>query len=191
MNDQTILIVDDEIDISKMIQTVLTKEGFTQIHTAKTAEEALAIVKSKPVDFILLDVMLPDRSGFDLCPELRRISEAYIVFLTAKVSDLDKLTGFAIGADDYVTKPFNPLEIVARIRARLRRDSISVSTKRENEPKPTEDKQGMYVYDRFTVNEQAGELKVEGQVVPCPAQVFHLLLHFCKHPNRIFSKLNC
>lgn len=183
MQDPAILIVDDEISLSKMIKTVLNKEGFTLIHTAATAKEALEIVQNHSVDYILLDVMLPDESGFDLCPKLRMLTKAYIIFLTAKVSDLDKLTGFAIGADDYITKPFNPLEVVARIRARMRRDLIIP----EFSETPASSKT-IYSCGRFSVDEQAGELIVDGKIIPCPAQVFHLLLYFCKHPNRVFSK---
>lgn len=175
----SILIVDDEKAIVKMIETVLRKEGFTQLHTAYTAEEALSLVQTKPITIIILDVMLPDYSGFELCPRLRDISSAYILFLTARISDLDKLTGFAIGADDYITKPFNPLEVVARIKAYLRRaayETLSISQTTQ------------YEYDQFTVNEQAGEVRVKGKVVNCPAQVYHLLLHFCQHPNQVFSK---
>ncbi|SDY28951.1 DNA-binding response regulator, OmpR family, contains REC and winged-helix (wHTH) domain [Evansella caseinilytica] len=185
MQSTNILIVDDEAAIAKMIKIVLQKEGFTQIYTAETAAEALAVVKQQPIDFIVLDVMLPDRSGFDICPELRRMSNAYILFLTAKVSDLDKLTGFAIGGDDYITKPFNPLEIVARINARLRRQAAAPT---DNLQITAAVKKTFYSCSRFSVNEQAGELVVDGKVVPCPAQVFLLLLHFCKHPDQVFSK---
>ncbi|MFA9560305.1 response regulator transcription factor [Evansella sp. AB-rgal1] len=182
MRGQVIVIVEDEVAIAKMVKTVLRKEGFSEIYIAETASQALALVEKQRVDFILLDVMLPDRSGFDICPELRKLSNAYIIFLTAKVSDFDKLTGFAIGADDYITKPFNPLEIVARIKAKIRRDG-AVTTKEEQSTRNL-----VYSCDRFAINEQGGELLIDGVVTPCPAQVFHLLLYFCKHPNQVFSK---
>lgn len=179
-NQPNILLVDDEQAIVKMLETVLLKEGFNNIYKAYTAEQALQIIEQKPIDIILLDVMLPDFSGFELCPKIKSISDAYILFLTAKVTDLDKLTGFAIGADDYITKPFNPLEIVARINARLRRVQ-----QRQNRSYKS---YLLYECERFTVDERSGELRINGENISCPAQVYRLLLHFCKYPNQIFSK---
>ncbi|MDQ0232577.1 DNA-binding response OmpR family regulator [Metabacillus malikii] len=175
-----ILLVDDERSIVKMLETVLRKEGFTKIYTAYTAKEALHILKEHAIDIIVLDVMLPDESGFDLCPKIRQLTNAYILFLTAKVSDLDVLTGFAIGGDDYVTKPFNPLEIVARLKAYLRRNPID----EQQANKPSHN----YDFGRFTLHSNSGELFVNGRLTPCPAQVYMLLLYFCKHPNQILSK---
>lgn len=182
MENAKILLVDDEKSIVKMIETVLRKEGFQHIYTAYTAEDALKIVEEHAPTMIILDVMLPDQSGFDICPKIRETSDAHILFLTARISDLDVLTGFAIGADDYVTKPFNPLEIAARIKARLRRGTMPQVEMRE------ENRKKRYNFGRFLVDEDAGELIVNGEVVSCPAQVFLLLLFFCKHPNRVFSK---
>lgn len=181
METTNILIVDDEKAIVKMLEMMLRKEGFKQIFTAYTAAEAQSVVKENHIDIIILDVMLPDGSGFDLCPKIRQYSDAYILFLTARVSDLDKLTGFATGGDDYVTKPFNPLEIAARIKAYLRRaihtDKVEYSQNKMR-----------YDFGRFVVDESSGELFVNGKTVPCPTQVYLLLLYFCKHPNIVFSK---
>ncbi|MEJ9226893.1 response regulator transcription factor [Priestia aryabhattai] len=185
MEDASILLVDDEIAIVKMLETVLKKEGFNQIYKAHAAQEALDVLHNQTIDIILLDVMLPDQSGFDICPKIRELSNAYILFITAKVSDLDVLTGFAMGGDDYVTKPFNPLEIAARIKARLRRkQALTEGTSIRTEPQSS----NRYEFDRFTVDESAGELIVDGQTVSCPAQVFLLLLHFCKNMNIVLSK---
>ncbi|WP_141431024.1 response regulator transcription factor [Bacillus sp. 03113] len=182
MNTETILLVDDEVAIVKMIETVLRKEGYQHIYIAHNANDALHVLNKHSIDIIILDVMLPDQSGFDICPKIREISNAYILFLTAKVSDLDVLTGFAIGGDDYVTKPFNPLEIAARIKAYFRRSQGIIPVIKEvKSPK-------RYEFDRFIVDEDAGELIVDGQAVPCPAQVFLLLLHFCKNMNMVLSK---
>ncbi|ENQ3106742.1 DNA-binding response regulator, OmpR family, contains REC and winged-helix (wHTH) domain [Bacillus sp. 491mf] len=181
MENKSILLVDDEKAIVKMIEMVLRKEGFNHIYTAHTATDALAILEKNSIDMIVLDVMLPDYSGFELCPKIRAISNAYILFLTAKVSDLDVLTGFAIGGDDYVTKPFNPLEIAARIKAHFRRTS-SVETSR------ILNKKKQYNFGRFLIDEDKGELFVNGQPVSCPTQVYLLLLYLCKHPNKVFSK---
>jgi two-component system, OmpR family, response regulator RegX3 len=175
-----ILLVDDEKSIVKLMETVLRKEGFSSIHTAYTAEEALECVSRHSIDIVVLDVMLPGQSGFDICPKIREISDAYILFLTARVSDLDVLTGFAIGGDDYITKPFNPLEIAARIKARLRRNLA---------PSPALKEAGRkHDFGRFILDEEAGDLIVEGIAVQTPAQVFLLLQYLCQHPNTVISK---
>lgn len=121
MNSAKILIVDDEKAIVQMLEFVLRKEGFEHIYTADNAEDGMQLLLEYGADIILLDVMLPDRTGFELGPQIRAQSDAHLIYLTARTTDLDRLTGFAVGGDDYVTKPFNPLEIAARIKARLRR----------------------------------------------------------------------
>ncbi|MCJ7843465.1 response regulator transcription factor [Lederbergia sp. NSJ-179] len=181
MNDSPILLVDDEISIMQMVEMVLKKEGFSSIYKAKTGKEAMDVIRQKAVDFIVLDVMLPDTNGFDLCEKIREYTDAYILFLTARVTDFDVLTGFEKGGDDYVTKPFNPLEIVARIKAQLRRNH-------HKKPVPILHHKKRHDFGHFVLDEETGELWVEGKVVPCPAQVFLLLLYFCKHPNRVLSK---
>jgi two-component system response regulator RegX3 len=181
-----IIIIEDEPAIVKMLQMVLAKEGFRHIYTASTCQEALTVLELHPPDIILLDVMLPDGSGFELCPRIRRMSSnPHILFLTAKSSDLDILTGFAMGGDDYVTKPFNPLEIAARIKARVRRIgelAVPGQSTASAQAAPS------YRYGRFELREAAGELRVGGNPVACPAQEFQLLLYFCKHPGIVFSK---
>ena len=115
-----ILVVDDEPEIADLVGVYLRSEGFT-VHTCGTAKEALDTLAHQSVDLAILDVMLPDKSGFELCGELRREHRFQVLMLTAKSSDMDKITGLTIGADDYITKPFNPLELVARVKAQLRR----------------------------------------------------------------------
>ncbi|GAB2554495.1 response regulator transcription factor [Gracilibacillus alcaliphilus] len=179
-NNTNILIVDDEKAIVSMLELMLKKEGFQHIYKAYTGTEALQILQAHQIEIIILDVMLPDGSGFDFCPKIRDMSNAYILFLTAKVSDLDVLTGFATGGDDYVTKPFNPLEVAARIKAYLRRNNTAASSILE--------RPNYYDFGRFIVDEQAGTLTVDGKPIPCPTQVYLLLVYFCKRPNIVFSK---
>ncbi len=181
MKKSSILLVDDEVAIMQMVEMVLKKEGFTHIYKAETGKAAMEWVRKEAIDFIVLDVMLPDANGFELCEKIREYSDAYILFLTAKVTDFDVLTGFDRGGDDYVTKPFNPLEIVARIKAQLRR-------KLDAHTPPIRHHKKRHDFGHFVLDEETGELWVEGKVVPCPAQVFLLLLYFCKHPNRVLSK---
>jgi len=178
MHEPQLLIVDDEKAILHMLTTILKKEAFNFIDTAGTAEEALALCRAKQYDLILLDVMLPNRSGFEICPLIRETTDAPIFFLTARSTDLDKLSGFALGADDYITKPFNPLEVVARIKAHLRRHTGKIT----NTSKP------FYQFGPLHVNTLSGEVSVNGRTVEFPAQVYQLLLFFCKHPNQLFSK---
>lgn len=179
MHEPHLLIVDDEPAILHMLTTILTKEGFRSIDTAESAEEALALSKQTAYDLILLDVMLPERSGFDICPLIRETTDASIFFLTARSSDLDKLSGFAVGADDYITKPFNPLEVAARVKAHLRRRSGK---------NPVQAQQTVYSAGPLYINTQSAEVKIDGKPVDLPAQVYQLLLFFCRHPNQLFSK---
>ncbi|OPA79978.1 DNA-binding response regulator [Paenibacillus selenitireducens] len=184
-----ILLVDDEQSILELLQTVLQKEGFTNIDTAQSGEKAISACQAATYDVIVLDVMLPGRSGIEICPFLRQTTDAPILFLTARTSDFDKLSGFAVGGDDYITKPFNPLEVVARIRSQLRR---YIPSAHQLPPGTITDARDLstqiYDYGRFMVNERAGELLVRGKAVACPALVFQLLLFLCKHPNQIFTK---
>lgn len=175
-----ILLVDDEVEILNMIRIVLLKEEVGQVFTAGSAAEAVRLCRQHQPHLIVLDVMLPDREGFDVCREMRQVTDAPILFLTARTTDLDKLTGFSMGADDYITKPFNPLELVARIKAQLRRLQLIRSA--------IQDKRKIHDFGRFIVNEESGQLIVDGREVPCPAMEFKLLLFLCSHPNRIFSK---
>lgn len=183
MNDVNILIVDDERSIVELVATVLKKEGFTSIDTAYSGEDALASCEKKRYDLILLDIMMPGASGLEICPFLRKTTDAPILFLTARSSDFDVLSGFAVGGDDYIKKPFNPLEVVARVRAQLRKVS---RTSRISEQLKQE--QTIYNYGRFQVDEVKAALIVDGMPVHCPALVFQLLVFLCKHPNRVFRK---
>lgn len=118
--DANILVVDDEMEIADLLEVYLKGEGFT-VFKCGTGAEALAIVGSQRLDLAVLDVMLPDISGFTLCGEIRKDRHFPVLMLTAKTEDVDKITGLTIGADDYMTKPFNPMEVVARVKAQLRR----------------------------------------------------------------------
>lgn len=117
---QHILVVDDETTIADLVEVYLTNEGFV-VHKYNNALDALACVEAIPLDLAILDVMLPDMDGFALCQKIRERHLFPILMLTARVEDMDKITGLTLGADDYVTKPFNPLELVARVKTQLRR----------------------------------------------------------------------
>lgn len=174
-----LLLVDDEQGLLDMLSYLLKKEGFDQIYYAKDGREALSRVNQMTFDLIVLDIMLPDTDGFELCRQLREITKVPILFLTARTTDLDKIMGLSIGGDDYITKPFNPLEVLARIKAHLRRQQLA--------------KEGsaiggkIYDFGLFQLYKQEGKLVVNGETVPCPAKEFELLTFLCEHPNQIFS----
>lgn len=117
---EDILIVDDEKEIADLIEVYLNNEGYT-VHKFYTAQEALDCANRDNISLAILDVMLPDMDGFTLCQKIRENNLFPIIMLTAKVEDMDKITGLMLGADDYITKPFNPLELMARVRTQLRR----------------------------------------------------------------------
>ncbi len=181
-----ILIVDDEKAIVQMIEMTLRKEGFQHLYSAGTAAEGMELLRANGADVILLDVMLPDRTGFELGPQIRALSDAHLIYLTARTTDLDRLTGFAVGGDDYVTKPFNPLEIAARIKAALRRSSAEPVA--PPAASAFSDARRLYDFGGFLLDERAGELRVGGSPVPCPAQAYQLLLFLCRNPEIVFSK---
>ncbi|PUA39099.1 DNA-binding response regulator [Paenibacillus elgii] len=179
MKQESILLVDDERGILDILEMLLNKEGFRYIHKAKTGQEAIKAVQSTQFDLIVLDVMLPDIDGFRLCGQIRAITQAPILFLTARSGDLDMLTGFGIGGDDYISKPFNPLEVIARIRAHLRRQEAyrqGVSSERT-----------VWDYGVLRIDKDEGRIVVNGQDVHPTAKEFELLIFFCSHPNRIFT----
>ncbi len=117
---ETVLVVDDEREIAQLVELYLQNEGY-RVCLAGTAGEALALTERQEPDLAILDVMLPDGSGFELCRKLRERWFFPIIMLTARVEDMDKITGLSLGADDYITKPFKPLELVARVKTQLRR----------------------------------------------------------------------
>ncbi len=117
-----LLVADDDPDIVELIRATLEPEGF-EVFDAATGEEAVRAMQEEDYDLVILDVMMPKMDGMEACRRIRQISEVPIIFLSAKDEETDKVVGFALGADDYVTKPFKPRELTARIRARLRRDS--------------------------------------------------------------------
>ncbi|HDX9577063.1 TPA: response regulator transcription factor [Bacillus pseudomycoides] len=178
METTKILVIDDEVGILKLLEITLRKENFIHIETASTGKDALQRIKETVYDIILLDIMLPDISGFELCTEIRKNTNTPIIFVSARSTDFDKLTGLGIGGDDYITKPFNPLEVIARIKVILRRQKIYESSQQQ---------ETLYNYGYFTFNPESATLTVNNQSVECTAKELELLHFFCKNPNRIFT----
>lgn len=123
MNEYKIMIVDDEPDISNLLEKALNIEGFYNIEKVDTGITAINVCKEIYPDIIILDVMLPDIDGYEVCKQIRQFSHCPILFLSSKNDELDKILGLAVGGDDYITKPFSPKEVAYRVKAQLRRTS--------------------------------------------------------------------
>lgn len=179
MHSKKILLVDDEPGIIHMLETLLRKEGYSFIHSAYSGKEVKEKITHTTYDLIVLDVMLPDTDGFQLCQEIRKETNAPILFLTARSGYLDMLTGFGIGGDDYITKPFNPMEVAARIHAQFRRQ--------EQYSQQAEQHEEVYHFGSLMIDKKAAQLQMNGKTVPCPAKEFELLLFLAENPNQVFT----
>ena len=172
-----VLVADDDKNICELLRLYLVKEGF-QVVLAGDGEEALARFSAENPDIILLDVMMPRLDGWQVCREIRKTSNCPIIMITAKGETFDKVLGLELGADDYVVKPFETKEIVARIKAVLRRTGKSAA---ENDIKEVS-------YDKLVVNMTKYELKVDGKVVDTPPKELELLYHLASNPNRVYTR---
>ncbi|CEH27893.1 response regulator transcription factor [Aneurinibacillus migulanus] len=173
-----ILLVDDEADILHLLETVLRKEGFTHIYKASSGRQGIELCRSEQPDIILLDIMLPDMDGFEVCRLLRDMTVAPILFLSAKNEDTDKILGLGLGGDDYITKPFSPKEVAYRMKAYFRRHQYF--QKKDELP--------VYSFGDIEIDEKRGEVRKSGKPVSLTAKEYQLLLFLARHPNQIFSK---
>ncbi len=176
MQREKILVVDDDKNICELLRMYLEKEGFTVV-MAHTGVDAVNTFETANPDLVLLDIMLPQLDGWQVCREIRKTSEKPIIMLTAKDETFDKVLGLELGADDYVTKPFDTKEIVARIKAVLRRTSPA---------QPQEEK--VIYYDKLSINLANYEMKVNGEVVDTPPKEIELIYHLASNPNRVFTR---
>lgn len=174
-----ILVVDDDINICELLQLYLENEGYT-VFVANNGQEAVDKFHAKEPDLVLLDIMLPKMDGWQVCREIRKTSSAPIIMLTAKGETFDKVLGLELGADDYVTKPFDAKEVMARVKAVLRR------TKENIESTTTEKK--TVVYDKLEINIVNYELKINGEIVDTPPKELELIYHFASNPNRVYTR---
>lgn len=175
-----ILIVDDEMDLCQLMKTTLRKEGFSEIETAGTLKEGWEKFEQFSPSIAILDVMLPDGEGYDLCKRIRETSSIPILFLSAKSDEVDKILGLAIGGDDYITKPFSPKELAYRVKAQFRRAgmySIESNIQAKNK-----------AVGIFTMNDEETEIFKNGQRLELTAKEVGLLACFLHHPNQILSK---
>ena len=178
--DANILVVDDEPDIADLVEVYLKSEGFT-VFKFGTGTQALACVRSQRLDLAILDVMLPDISGFTLCGEIRKEHHFPVLMLTAKANDMDKITGLTIGADDYITKPFNPLELVARVKAQLRRYT------RYNESDKSAESQDIIDFNGLVINRATHECWLYDQELNLTPIEFDILWMLCENRGQVIS----
>jgi DNA-binding response OmpR family regulator len=172
----TVLVVDDEEDITMLMRDFLEAEGYAVL-TAEDGRTALDLLRSAPVDCVLLDVMMPGQSGFEVVRRIRELGDVPVLFLSARQEDSDKIRGLGLGADDYIVKSATPGEVVARIKAVLRRY-------RRGEAPPA----ALLDFGRLVLDLRAREVRVAGQPVSLTAREFDLLQLLAEHPRQVFTR---
>ena len=176
MNNKKALVIEDDKNIAELLRLYLEKDGF-EVSIASDGGQGLRLAGEVEPDVILLDIMLPVMDGWQVCKEIRRNSQVPIIMLTAKGETFDKVSGLEMGADDYVTKPFEVKELIAHIHAVMRRADGAAA--------PVEKK---LVYDKLVVNLDSYELIVDGKKIDTPPKEMELLYHLAASPNRVFTR---
>lgn len=169
-----ILVVDDEELIREVIKEYLSLENY-KVYEAENGLEALKIVKEKKIDFIIMDIMMPKMDGYQAIKEIKKIKDIPCLMLSARIEEVDKLLGFELGIDDYVTKPFSPKELVARIKAITKRNE----KKEENE---------LYQFDGLKMDDVAHEVTIDGTLVNLTPKEYELLKYFIENKNIALSR---
>ena len=178
MANERILIVDDDSNICELLRLYFEKDGF-QADIVTDGIKALDVFESLKPDLVLLDIMLPGMDGWQICREIRKTSQTPIIMLTAKGETFDKVLGLELGADDYITKPFETKEVIARVKAVLRRSSSqsnNTSTLKE------------VSLDKLSINLTNYELKVDGKAIDTPPKELELIYHLASNPNRVYTR---
>ena len=170
-----ILLVDDDPNIRQLVNLYLQKEGF-EVMMADRGDEALKMFKASPPNLILLDIMLPVMDGWAVCAKIRETSKVPIIMLTAKSEVFDRIQGLEMGADDYIVKPFEMKELIARINAVLRRTEIPNDTSKR------------LTFDKLVIDLDSYELIVDGKKVDTPPKELELLYHLASTPNRVYTR---
>lgn len=177
MNKLKVLVVDDEWNMRNLLRIYLAKNGF-EVTEAKNGNEAVALSDRHVFDIIILDIMMPDLNGWEVCMKIREKKDTPIIMLTARNETKDKVKGLQIGADDYLVKPFEPEELLARVFALLRRASIMESTS---------EKKIISHYD-LSIEPEGRQVLVQGKPVECTPKEFDLLLMLAEHPGRVYDR---
>ena len=172
----TLLVVDDELKLRELLREYFQHAGFS-VRTVATGEAALADLDRAPVDLVILDWMLPDMEGLEVTRRIRQRGKIPIIMLTARAEEADRVVGLEMGADDYVVKPFSPRELLARVKAVLRRVG-------EEDDPPAKLKSGPFLLD-----EAARELQLDGRLLELTAMEFNLIAYLLHHPRRVFSRI--
>ncbi|HDR7435648.1 TPA: response regulator transcription factor [Bacillus anthracis] len=178
----SILIADDEAEIADLIEIHLEKEGYYVVKAAD-GEEAVHIIETQPIDLVVLDIMMPKMDGYEVTRQIRAKHHMPIIFLSAKTSDFDKVTGLVLGADDYMTKPFTPIELVARVNAQLRRFLTL------NQPKVTESKSALEV-GGVIIDPERRTVNVYGEQIELTPKEFDILYLLASHPKKVYNVEN-
>lgn len=179
MESKKILIIEDEKTISDIIQFNLTKEGF-EVETAYDGKDGLEKALNGKPDLILLDLMLPLMDGFQVCKRVREVSNVPILMLTAKEEEVDKVLGLELGADDYITKPFGMRELIARIKANIRR--VDLMSSMQSAPSNVKE------FGNLTIDLNRYEIRKNGQVLELTLREFELLKYLAERENRVLSR---
>ncbi|OON95367.1 MAG: DNA-binding response regulator [Epulopiscium sp. Nele67-Bin005] len=178
MSKVKILIVDDDQNIAELISLYLQKEGYDtkEVHTGKAGVEVFTTYEP---DLVLLDIMLPEMDGYDVCKEIRKTSKIPIIMLTAKCDTFDKVLGLELGADDYISKPFDPKELIARVKAVLRRSVIT------DEPVDTRNK---IVLEDLIIDKNNYSVTFQGRLIELPPKELEVLYFLASNPRQVFSR---
>jgi len=176
VTDIKIMVVDDDSNICELLRLYLEKEGFQAV-VMPDGEQALAAFDTVKPDLILLDVMMPRLDGWQVCREIRKKSQCPIIMVTAKGEVFDRVLGLELGADDYIVKPFETKEVIARIRAVLRRSGVS-----------DQKKERVVEYEGLSINMENYELRVNGTAIDTPPKEMELIFHLASNPNRVFTR---
>ena len=177
MNSPRILVVDDEQKIRSLVASYLTSDGFDVVE-ASNGEEAIAAVSRRKPDLVVMDIRMPGMDGLEALTKIRAISDVWVILLTARAEETDRIIGLSVGADDYVTKPFSPRELVARVKAVLRR----------NRGGSTADVRSRLEFDAVTVDVDRREVWRNGDAVDLTALQFDLLATMAEAPGRVFTR---
>ncbi len=180
---KTILIVDDEKEITDLVEIYLRNEGFNVCKFYR-AEGVLDLLKKQSVDLAILDVMLPDQNGFDLLRDIRQNWFMPVIMLTAKIQDTDKITGLTLGADDYMTKPFSPLELVARVKTQLRRSTWY------NQSQQQEEEDDSICIRGLVIERRSHKALLNGSELDLTPLEFDILWHLCSHQGEVVTSEN-
>lgn len=177
-----ILICDDEKDILSALKIYLTGENY-QVFTAENGAQALEIVKKEEIHLVVLDIMMPIMDGITAMAKIREISNVPIILLTAKGEDTDKVLGLTVGADDYVTKPFQPMELLARVKSQLRRYMMLGG----DMPREKKQESQMFQIGGIELDDRSKEVMLDGERISLTPTEFEILKLFMQHPNKVFS----